>query len=249
MISVCIATYNGEKYIREQVESILPQLHDGDEIVISDDHSTDNTLQVIASMASPLIHVYQNNGEKGYTPNFENALRHAKGDYIFLSDQDDVWASNKVKVCMEQMKKYSLVVSDADVTDADGNLTHDSYFKLRRSKGGLLQALIRFSFLGCCLCFRREVLDKALPFPSDHKKCTHDNWLCLVGMLFYKSVVIEDKLIHYRRHGNNTSMGGTVKTTTLWFKLQYRMYLIWNLLLRGFSQNSSTRSLKATEKE
>ena len=93
MISVCIATYNGEKYIEEQIASILPQLKENDEIIISDDYSTDNTIQVLTKINSKKIKIFKNQGEKGYTSNFENAIKQAKGNYIFLCDQDDVWLS------------------------------------------------------------------------------------------------------------------------------------------------------------
>ena len=94
MISVCIATYNGEKYIKEQLLSILPQLGKKDEVIISDDHSTDNTLDIVKGLNDNRIKIVMNNREKGYTSNFENALSYAIGDYIFLSDQDDIWMSN-----------------------------------------------------------------------------------------------------------------------------------------------------------
>lgn len=113
MISVCIATYNGEKYIKEQLLSILPQLGKKDEVIISDDHSTDNTLDIVKGLNDNRIKIVMNNREKGYTSNFENALSYAIGDYIFLSDQDDIWMSNKVDYCIAELKEYDLVVSDA----------------------------------------------------------------------------------------------------------------------------------------
>ena len=112
MISVCLATYNGERFIQRQLETIIEQLGEDDEIIISDDGSTDDTLRIIEGLHSPLIHVYINNGEHGYTPNFENALRYAHGEYIFLSDQDDVWLPRKLEICMNALKTCDFVVSD-----------------------------------------------------------------------------------------------------------------------------------------
>ena len=89
MISVCMATYNGEKYLREQVGSILTQLGENDELVVSDDGSTDSTIDILKSYNDPRIKIFINTGRHGVNSNFENALRHADGDYIFLSDQDD----------------------------------------------------------------------------------------------------------------------------------------------------------------
>ncbi|MEK5777350.1 glycosyltransferase, partial [Acinetobacter nosocomialis] len=101
MISVCLATYNGEKYIVEQLTSILSQLSPTDEVIISDDHSTDETLLLIKSLNDPRIKIITNELGKGYTKNFENAINHSSGDYIFLSDQDDVWVENKVELMMK----------------------------------------------------------------------------------------------------------------------------------------------------
>lgn len=230
MISVCIATYNGEAFIREQISSILAQLHQGDEIIVSDDGSTDRTIEFIRSIDSPLIRIVHNQGEHGYTPNFENALREAKGDYIFLSDQDDIWKPDKVKVCMDYLRDYTMVVSDADIIDHKGKHLHDSYFQLRHTRHGFLPNLIRFSYLGCLLAFRRELCDKALPFPPDHKMGTHDNWLTMVALTFFSVKVANEKLISYRRHENNVSSGGFQRTTSLAFKIRYRCYLIKWLL-------------------
>ena len=132
MISVCIATYNGDSFIRRQLETILPQLSPDDEIIISDDGSTDKTLSIIQALSSPLIKVYQNTGIHGYTPNFENALRMAKGDYIFLCDQDDVWLPNKVAICMKLLQTYDMVISDAELVDEQEKKISSSFYQLRK---------------------------------------------------------------------------------------------------------------------
>mgnify|MGYP000805956340 FL=1 len=164
MITVCIATYNGSRYIRQQLLSILPQLAETDEIVVSDDGSTDDTSEIVRSIGDKRIRIVDNRkgeGGKHYhkeedgkhchkeeggkntlsnslTRNFENALRHANGDYIFLSDQDDVWMENKVAVCMEVLRSHHCVVSDAIVTDKDLNTTNDSFYKMIKMKPGRL---------------------------------------------------------------------------------------------------------------
>ena len=116
MISVCIATYNGEKYIMDQVSSILPQLSEEDEIIVSDDGSSDKTLEILDSFSDSRIKVFTHikeanpffKGAKSIyaTSNFENALSKCNGDIIFLSDQDDVWYPDKVKTCLDLMNKY-----------------------------------------------------------------------------------------------------------------------------------------------
>ena len=237
MISVCMATYNGARYLREQLESIIPQLSADDEIIISDDGSTDGTLEMVRAMQCPLIRIVANGNDHGYTPNFENALRHARGDVIFLSDQDDVWAENKVEVCLRHLERADMVISDADLIDGDGKTIGASYHLLRGSRPGWLANAVRFAYLGCFMAFRRRVLDRALPFPDNHRYCTHDNWLGLVAMTFYHTVVIDDCLIHYRRHDTNASQGGLRKTTSMRFKLCYRLYLLRKLITRLNPQN------------
>lgn len=232
MISVCIATYNGEKYIREQLLSILEQLDTEDEIIISDDHSTDGTLGVIEQLSDSRISVFFN-AEKGYTSNFENALQQANGDIIFLSDQDDIWDPKKVSVCLEALQSSTLVVSDCKVINNKKEILSHSYFGLRGVKKTSWGNLIKFSYLGCCLAFRSELLKKALPFPSNRQLCTHDNWLFLVGSFLFKHKVLDDTLIYYRRHDTNVSSGGLISATSRWFKLKYRIYLCFFLIKRS----------------
>jgi len=230
-ISVCMATYNGEKYIKEQIQSILVQLSDQDELIISDDNSNDRSISVINEISDSRIKLFFNN-EKGYTSNFENALKQVTGDIVFISDQDDIWAPNKVSVCLEELKFSDLVVSDCRLIDGTNEIISDSYFELRNVKKSSWGNLIKFSYLGCCLAFRSEILKKALPFPSNRQLCTHDNWLFLVGSFLFKHKVLDDKLIYYRRHDGNVSSGGLFSVTSGWFKIKYRMYLCLFLLKR-----------------
>lgn len=232
MISVCIATYNGEKYIEEQLFSILDQLGKDDEIIISDDYSTDNTVEVIKKLLDSRIKLFFNK-EKGYTSNFENALKQVSGDIVFISDQDDIWDPNKVRVCLEELQFADLVVSDCKLINSSNEVISDSYFKLRSVKKSSWGNLIKFSYLGCCLAFRSEILKKALPFPSNRQFCTHDNWLFLVGSFLFRHKVLDDTLIYYRRHDGNVSTGGLISATSRWFKIKYRIYLCFFLIKRS----------------
>ncbi|MFV8322648.1 glycosyltransferase family 2 protein [Flavobacterium sp. LB3P21] len=233
MISVCIATYNGEKYIQEQIFSILEQLGKDDEVIISDDCSTDNTIAIIQKISDSRIKLFFNT-EKGYTSNFENALKQVKGDIVFISDQDDIWNPNKVRICLEELKTADLVVSDCQLINSTNEIISDSYFELRGVKKSSWGNLIKFSYLGCCLAFRSDILKKALPFPSNRQFCTHDNWLFLVGSFLFKHKVLDDKLIYYRRHDGNVSSGGLISSTSRWFKIKYRIYLCFFLIKRSF---------------
>ena len=172
MITVCIATYNGEKYIGEQLASILSQLSSDDEVVVSDDGSTDNTLGVVRGFADNRIRIVDGPHRNSPTLNFENALRHAKGDFIFLADQDDVWVRDKVKVCMNALKKSDCVVSDAVVTDEKLNVINTSMYNMLNVRQGRLYNLIFHNgYSGCCMAFyvwtmdRLPHIQKILDFP------------------------------------------------------------------------------------
>jgi glycosyltransferase involved in cell wall biosynthesis len=228
-ISVCIATYNGEKFLKQQLESILDQLSSNDEVVISDDNSTDGTRAVIENMSDSRIKLLFND-KKGYVSNFENALRYATGDVIFLSDQDDIWCSNKVELSLKELEEFDLIVSDCKIINDQNEVVANSYYEIRKIKEGHIGNIVTFSYLGCCLAFRSNILKKAMPFPSNEKLCTHDNWLFLIGACFYKHKILKDKLILYRRHNSNAST--LISKTTIWFKLRYRIYLCFHLMKR-----------------
>ncbi len=229
-ISVCIATYNGEKYLKEQFDSILSQLSDEDEIIISDDSSTDKTLAIIDSYHDKRIRVFPN--QKFHSPifNFENALKHARGDYIFLSDQDDVWECDKVKIILPYLSRYSLVVSNCSIMDKDGILIREAYFNDNMQKEGVFRNIVHNNYLGCCMAFRKEVLRVALPFPA--KIAMHDIWLGLCASAFFSTIFIPDKLIRYRRHGNNASDTAGTSSLPWLYRINYRIYFLSQLVKR-----------------
>lgn len=222
MISVCIATYNGAKYIREQLESILPQLQLDDEVIVSDDGSTDATLNEVRALQSPLIRIVQGPGRHTPIYNFEHVLRQAKGDYIFLSDQDDVWTADKVQVMMQALRRSTLVVSDCAVTDSQLKVIAPSFYDVvRKQEGRWYNLLVRNCYLGCCMAFRREVLAKALPFPANIPM--HDIWLGNVAAFYYDVEFIPQVLMSYRRHGANASSTSDPSRYSLWRKILFRL--------------------------
>lgn len=241
MISVCIATYNGEKYIRPQIESIIVQLDPEDEIVISDDGSTDDTLNIIASFADDRIKVFDHSRDKKQkvkysfehvTRNFENALRHAKGDLIFLSDQDDIWCQGKVRTVKQLFENNDclLILHDCSVIDVDETVINESYFAANRSHKGFIRNILNNAYLGCCMAFRRELLDEALPLPE--APVPHDIWLGLIAE-WHKAVrLCSMPLILYRRHGANTSSAAGKSRLSFTDRISYRLTLLSNVLRR-----------------
>lgn len=204
-ISVVMATYNGEKYIEKQLESIVKQLDDSDELIISDDGSTDKTKSILTKYVTKYSNIKLLDGpKKGVIKNFENALKHTKGDIIFLSDQDDIWVEGKVKKILQEFSKgYDLVLHDASIVDQNEKVLEESFFNHRKSKKGFLNNLIKNSYLGCCMAFNKEILKFALPFPDNIEM--HDWWIGLVSEKVGKVSLLNEKLLLYRRHGNNVS--------------------------------------------
>lgn len=231
MISVCIASYNGSQYIKEQLLSIIPQLGPDDEIIISDDGSTDDTLAIVESLHSPLIRVVQGPCLGYPTPNFENALREAKGDYIFLSDQDDVWCDNKVEKMMSVLATADCVVSDSYVTDGNLKVIHPSLLKHTSARPNrLYNLLVRNGYIGEGMAFRRCIADRALPFPKNFP--AHDIWIGNIGAYFGRLVFLHEPLTYYRRHTSNFSTVSEKSKNPLLVKLKIRFKIILELIKR-----------------
>ena len=208
MISVCMATYNGEKFIEEQLVSILTQLRDDDELIVSDDGSKDRTCDIVKNYPDKRIRLIHNKKYHGYTANFYNALKLAKGDNIFLADQDDVWQENKVKVTMQYLSKYDFTVSDACEVDEKLQIITRSRFEKFNIKNGFWRNLVKSRYIGCCYAFNRKVLDSIFPVPTYQNDYPHDLWIALIAERYFKTSLIKEPLILYRRHGSNTSNGG-----------------------------------------
>lgn len=222
-ISVCMATHNGGRFIWRQLQTVLSQLSDNDELIISDDSSTDNTVKIIESFRDTRIRLFPNQTFYSPTYNFEYALKQAQGEIIFLSDQDDEWVEGWVDTALRELRDVSLVVCDADMIDAKGELRADLDVKIYHGirKPGVLRNLYRNGYIGCCCAFRREVLDAALPFPDGLP--WHDWWLGLIADMFFSTRFIRNKMVRYRRHENNASMTGEKSSFTLWQKVNMRV--------------------------
>lgn len=224
MISVCMATYNGEKYIKEQIESILSQIGSHDELIISDDMSSDETVDVIKSIDDRRIKLYYHQENHGFVKNFENALSKAKGDVIFLSDQDDIWLPNKVKKTLTALVDCDFVVSDCITVNEKNEIISKSRIKDYNIKTGFWRLMIKTRYLGCCMAFNRNVLNAVLPFPQNSYLVEHDLWIAAVSECFFKTKLIYEPLIKYRRHGGNVSSGGEGKGYPLLIKIYRRIY-------------------------
>lgn len=232
MVSVCMATYQGETYLKEQIESILCQIGTNDELIISDDGSTDETLEIINSYKDSRVKLYANTGKHGCSGNFENALNKAAGDIIFLADQDDIWNKDKVLITLEYLKNYDFVVSDCVTVDEDMNILSNSRIKEFNLKTGFWRHFIKARYLGCCMAFRRTVLESSLPFPSNPLLVEHDIWIAAIAEAYYRVKIIPQPLISYRRHSSNVSDGGFEKGYPLGNKIIRRLYRLGCVISR-----------------
>lgn len=234
MISVCIATYNGEQFIKEQLDSILGQLGEKDEIIVSDDNSTDETIKIIKSFNDERIKIF-NNPLKGIIKNFENAILKSSGDYIFLADQDDIWCENKIKDTIENFDNVDLVISDATIVDKYGKVIGDSFFKINGTKKGFVNNIINAGYLGCAMAFKKEVKNYILPFPKGI--AMHDLWIGSLISLKGELIFLDKKLILYRRHGNNASASAAKSTIPIFKRISYRIEILILLMKRVLFNN------------
>lgn len=201
-ISVALASYNGEKYIAEQIDSILMNLSENDELIISDDNSTDGTRAIIESYKDSRIHLIDGPA-LGVKKNFENAIKACAGRYIFLSDQDDIWEKDKVSTVLSAFENSNcpVVVHDCTIVDEVGNVLVPSFYEYRKSGPGIIKNFWKNTYIGCCMAFDSALLKKEiLPIPNDIEM--HDQWIGMIGDRFGKNVFISEKLIKYRRHSD-----------------------------------------------
>lgn len=233
-ISVCIATYNGEKYIKEQLDSILLQLNSEDEVIISDDESTDRTIDIINEYRDRRIillnHIKRKQRFKfGYTSkNIEYALERAKGRYIILADQDDIWLPNKINEFIKGLQNCDALLSNCSIVDDNLNVMIPSKIDAENIKIGDIRNIFRCGYLGCCMAFKSEMLRYILPLPNN---VPHDLWIGLVCNNFGILKIQKQITLLYRRHSNNVtapnfSIKQSHKKNSLLFKIKYRLFLI-----------------------
>ncbi len=209
-VSVAMISYNGAEYLRRQVESILEQLGDEDELVVSDDGSEDGTADILKEYQclDGRVRLVSGPGQ-GIKKNVEHVLEETRGRYIFLADQDDVWLPGKVERVLQafETREAAVVIHDAKVfagTENAPQILMESFFAFRRAKAGVLKNIMKNSYIGCCMAFRRELLSVILPIPERIEM--HDQWIGILGDYYAgKSFFLSEPLLLYRRHGDNNS--------------------------------------------
>ena len=210
--NIILGSYNGEKYIKEQIKSFFRQTQLPDLLIVSDDASTDRTVEVVRALAkvSPFpIKIIENTTNSGYTKNFENLLEVADGDFIFFSDQDDYWFPEKIEmVTREFLKSAKTMWVINDMILADGNLEPTPFTQLTNiRKIGMSDETF---VAGCAVAIRKEWKNVVLPFPENYEG--HDNWISRLAAITDSRSIIEKPLQLYRRHASNVSQSFASKT-------------------------------------
>jgi glycosyltransferase involved in cell wall biosynthesis len=242
-VSVCMATYNGSAYLCEQLDSILSQLQTEDEVIISDDHSTDETQAILSGYQDARIKIFRNPGKRGHVQNFAYALAQATGEFIALSDQDDIWHPDKIATMMEAFaadRKTTLVLSNGILIDAEGRLLTQRLYEDDRFLSGVLANLVKNRYQGSTMVFRRKILAAALPLPDGIPM--HDSWIGMVNAIIGRTVYLPQLLLFYRRHNDNMT---SHRRGPLFRMMSQRFRLAWFLTLRLRSMMRVKRSLRA----
>jgi glycosyltransferase involved in cell wall biosynthesis len=204
-VSIAMATYNGAPYLGQQLESFRLQERLPDELVISDDASTDGTrtiLDAFAGSAPFTVRIHQNPVTLGYPQNFSAALSLCSGDLVFLSDQDDYWFVSKIATVVSLAQSDSrtqLFINDAELTDEHLNPTGLTKLGQIRSAWMSDEAFVQ----GSCVAVRRQFLDLVLPVPRDH--WSHDAWIVTFARGLGRMRIVPQTLQYYRRHSSNMS--------------------------------------------
>ncbi|MDR0614410.1 MAG: glycosyltransferase, partial [Lactobacillales bacterium] len=226
-ISVVLASFNGEKYLKEQLESIFSQLDKDDELIITDDGSTDKTFVILKPFLQDSRTSLLKNHFLDFKENFAVGIKKAKNEVIVLSDQDDVWHPERLKETRKAFNEGAdiLMVAPCFVDEKLQILSKERYNY--RLQSGFWPNFWKNSFIGACMAFRRELAKEFLPFPSSIDY--HDSWIALLGYLRRKKIVhINRKLVYYRRYK------GTFSGKRRWINLvvKSRFFLFINLLKR-----------------
>lgn len=206
-ISVAMAVYNGEKYIKEQIDSIIVQLGADDELIISYNDSVDDTWNIINDYSNhdSRVKVFKCT-KKNVISNFQNAIEKCSNNIIFLSDQDDVWVSDKIQRILKYFSdEIDGVVHSSLIVDAALNPIEN----VREKKTAAIKivkplGIVKKNYIqGCCLAFRRELISKILPFPKNIPM--HDSWIGMIVSTFGKLIYVDERLVLYRRHSGTVT--------------------------------------------
>jgi glycosyltransferase involved in cell wall biosynthesis len=239
-ISVCIATHNGEKYLLDQMKSILGELKHDDEVVVVDDCSNDSTVEILQNMNDSRINIYKNKENMGHVFSFGRAISLAINDIVFMSDQDDIWIKGRVSLMTNKiiMSGCLLVSSNTYYMDTKGRELYFPVDKLKASEStkhlnNILSIFLgKTGYYGCAMVFRKQLTKLILPIPSFVE--SHDLWIALASNLFCSNSHLEEKTLIRRVHDNNSSIVRRSLYKKIWSRFIFGISIIV-LLIRGIN--------------
>jgi len=228
LISIAMCTYNGEKYLQAQLDSIVKQTYKNLEIIISDDCSTDSTVEIIKNYqnADLRIKLYENEQNLGFLKNFEKTIALCSGDFIALADQDDIWKKNKLEKFYNEIDDNVLIYSDALIIDKDSKETGT---QLVRPKSNLCKGKCNKSFFlnnfvsGNTMMFKQELIQHILPIPE--QMSYHDIWIGYVASTYGSITYTEAPMIYYRKYEGQVTHQGDTIPTNIFQRLRYKKNL------------------------
>ena len=220
-IDILLATYNGEKYLKEQLDSILSQTYSNFRLLISDDCSKDGTRKILEEYEKKddRIKVFYQENNLGYVKNFEFLLKQVKNDIYALSDQDDVWLPEKIEKTYNKLKQTNsdLVFTDLEVVNENLEMIYPSFNdymlltrKIKKYKDSYLLQYLYNCITGCTLMSKKCFLDRIIPIPTSSKYVIHDTWIGIIVSLYGKIEYLDEKTLKYRQHGNNQVGAGKI---------------------------------------
>jgi glycosyltransferase involved in cell wall biosynthesis len=232
-ISVAMATYNGEQYVARQLASILAQLGPDDEVVVVDDCSTDSTVEVIRSLRDPRIVIHANDRNRGDVFSFDRAVSLTRNEFVFLSDQDDVWMPGRVELMTRRLLETgaSVVASNFEWMNTDETPITIAYDGVAsRNSARYVRNIIdiflgKTNYFGCAMAFRRTLLGVVSPVPAFVE--SHDLWVALAGNLARANTHLDEPTLRKRKHASNVT--STVSNRPLSRKLWSRVLFALSL--------------------
>lgn len=244
-IGIAMATFNGEKYIEQQLNSIIGQTMPPDVLIISDGNSSDNTVsicrKILSSQTNIEYKIIENDTNMNVTDNFQRAITECDTKYIFFCDQDDVWKKNKIEITINSMKENNAVMAFTNASIVDENLCKKKYKSLWDSIGFNVEKMIcRFNrndmdfvnvlikhnvVTGMCMCINKDIKEKSLPFVPG---ILHDSWITFVALFNGNIVAINEETVLYRQHKTN-QVGTSTNTVKM---LKKRKKYVSNIVKR-----------------
>lgn len=248
LVSIAMTTYNGEKYLREQLDSIYNQTYKNIEVIVCDDRSTDKTPEILEEYKQKYgLQYYINETNLGYVKNFENAVSLCSGEFIALSDQDDIWLPEKIETLVNEIGDFSLVYSDAGLIDQNGESLGETKIEKAQRELGLKPAksfneVLRYGLQGCASLFKKDIVEKIIPFPQN---ITHDSWIGMVSSKINGIKFLDKPLIKYRLHLNNTlGVNKPCLRTKLLKVFKFSLYPLYILLRYFYRMNKNSARIK-----